>query len=67
MGGLVVLVALWGLAITIYWMVVGWRAMRAHENLAEHAREIALSVKTHVALEQNRALTERGPKPPSQD
>lgn len=25
---------LFGLATTIFWMVVGWRAMRAHERLA---------------------------------
>ncbi|MBK8180588.1 MAG: hypothetical protein IPK67_17165 [Planctomycetes bacterium] len=31
----VVLTALFTLATTIYWMVVGWRAMRAHERIAE--------------------------------
>jgi hypothetical protein len=33
-GVLVVLMTIWGIAITIYWMVVAWRAMRAHERLA---------------------------------
>lgn len=33
-GALVALMALWGIAVTIYWMVVAWRAMRAHERLA---------------------------------
>ena len=23
---------------TIFWIVVGWRAMRAHEQIAEHLR-----------------------------
>lgn len=31
----VVLTALVGIATTIFWMVVGWRAMRAHERIAE--------------------------------
>jgi uncharacterized membrane protein len=25
----------------VFWMVVGWRAMRAHERLAEAAEQIA--------------------------
>jgi len=32
---------LWGLAVTIFWMVCAWRAMRAHEKLAEAAEEIS--------------------------
>ena len=38
---LVVLVALGSLFITIFWMVVGWRAMRAHESLAAANRHLA--------------------------
>ncbi|MBN2578213.1 MAG: hypothetical protein JXB10_04410 [Pirellulales bacterium] len=34
---IVVLAVLWGLFVTIYWMVVGWRAMRAHEKIADSA------------------------------
>lgn len=30
-----------GLLVTIFWMVVGWRAMRAHERLAEHHKALA--------------------------
>ena len=30
-----ILVVLPGLAVLIFWMVVGWRAMQAHEMLAE--------------------------------
>lgn len=30
-----------GLATTIFWMVVGWRAMRAHERLADAAEDAA--------------------------
>jgi hypothetical protein len=37
---LVVLVALWSLFITIFWMVVGWRAMRANESLAAANRHL---------------------------
>ena len=32
---------LWGLAVTIFWMVCAWRAMRAHEQLAESVEEIS--------------------------
>jgi hypothetical protein len=42
-----------GLAITILWIVIAWRAMRAHENLAQshqdlhqELRKIALSLST---------------------
>lgn len=28
-----------GLMTTIFWIVVGWRAMRAHEQIAEVLRE----------------------------
>jgi uncharacterized membrane protein len=40
-GGLAVLVALAGVATTIFWMFVGWRAMEAHERLAKAAEDIA--------------------------
>jgi hypothetical protein len=36
------LAALWGLVVTIFWMVCGWRAMRAHERLAESVDRISL-------------------------
>lgn len=35
MEGFVVFSFLVGIAISIYWMVVGWRAMRAHEQIAD--------------------------------
>jgi len=31
---IVVLTTLAGIAMTVFWMVVGWRAMRAHERIA---------------------------------
>ena len=34
MGFLAVVVVLWTLGVTIFWMVVAWRAMRAHEQIA---------------------------------
>ncbi len=40
-GGFVVLIVLWGLFVTIFWMVVGWRAMKAHEKLADATERIA--------------------------
>jgi hypothetical protein len=32
---------LWGLAVTIFWMVCAWRAMRAHEKLAQSVEQIS--------------------------
>jgi hypothetical protein len=31
---------LWSLAVTVFWMVIGWRAMRAHELLARSHNEL---------------------------
>ncbi len=32
---LAVLTAIVGLITTVFWMIVGWRAMRAHERISE--------------------------------
>ncbi len=34
-GYLAYLLAFWAFAVTVFWMVVGWRAMKAHEKIAE--------------------------------
>jgi hypothetical protein len=41
MGALAMLAVLWGLAVTVFWMVCAWRAMRAHERLAESLEQIS--------------------------
>ncbi|MDF3056609.1 MAG: hypothetical protein K0R17_824 [Rariglobus sp.] len=48
MAGIAVLSALFTLVVTILWLVIGWRAMRAHERVADnlttlshHVRKIA--------------------------
>jgi uncharacterized membrane protein len=41
LGGPAVGIALAGVAATIFWMYVGWRAMVAHERLAEAAEDMA--------------------------
>ena len=35
MEGLTVLALLFGIFTTILWLVIGWRAMRAHEKIAD--------------------------------
>lgn len=35
------LAVVWGIAVTIFWMVCAWRAMRAHERLADAVDRIA--------------------------
>ena len=39
--GLAVLAMLLGLFSTVFWMVVSWRAMKAHEKLADSVERIA--------------------------
>lgn len=34
------LIALWGLVVTVLWLIICWRAMQAHEELAGAAQEI---------------------------
>ncbi|MCB9887431.1 MAG: hypothetical protein H6838_18210 [Planctomycetes bacterium] len=41
MEGFAILIAVVGLASTIFWMMVGWRAMIAHEKLADSVSHIA--------------------------
>ena len=50
-GGLAALITLFGIATTIFWMYVGWRAMGAHERLAKAAEDMA------------RKMRERGDQP----
>ena len=38
--GLAVLVMLLGIFSTIFWMVVSWRAMKAHEKLADAVEQL---------------------------
>lgn len=33
---------LFGIFQMIFWMIVGWRAMRAHEDLADTVRDMAI-------------------------
>ena len=41
MEGLAGLAILFGIASAIFWMVVGWRAMRAHERIADASEKTA--------------------------
>jgi len=41
MEGLAVLVMLFGIFTGIFWMIVGWRAMQAHEKLADSVEWLA--------------------------
>jgi hypothetical protein len=38
-GSLAFLAILWGLFVTVMWMVIGWRAMKAHEKIADAVQE----------------------------
>jgi hypothetical protein len=39
MGGLAFLVVVWGLFVTVIWIVIGWRAMKGHERIADAVQE----------------------------
>lgn len=41
MQGLALLAFLWGLFVTVFYMVCAWRAMRAHERLSQSVEEIS--------------------------
>ena len=41
MDGLTSLTILLGFFTAVFWMVVGWRAMRAHERIADSIEKIA--------------------------
>jgi uncharacterized membrane protein len=38
------LALLFGIVAGVYWMAVGWRAMRAHERIADAAEQAARKV-----------------------
>ncbi len=40
-GTLAVLAVLWGLGVTVFYMICAWRAMIAHEKLAVQLEELA--------------------------
>ncbi len=37
-------IMLGGVLVSVFWMVVGWRAMRAHEQLAQSVSRLAPKV-----------------------
>ena len=41
MSGWAFLVGLFGIASAILWIIIGWRAMRAHERIADAAEQAA--------------------------
>jgi uncharacterized membrane protein len=51
--GLAVLVALFGIASAIFWMVVGWRAMRAHERIADASEQAVRKMREIDKREQD--------------
>ena len=44
--GLAILFAIWSVIVTLFWMYIGWRAMRAHESLAESADQLSFSYRS---------------------
>jgi hypothetical protein len=53
-GILLVIGALWTLIITILWLRIGWRAMRAHERLAASLDEIRHAIRTYFGSRNDR-------------
>jgi uncharacterized membrane protein len=42
------LALLFAIGTGIFWMVVGWRAMRAHERLADASEQAARSLRENI-------------------
>jgi len=68
---LALVVAIFGIVTTIIWIVIGWRAMRAHERIADTASEWMIQKRSDRLAsrqESKRAMAEnRNPallKPP---
>ena len=40
-----------GMYVAIFWMCVGWRAMRAHERLADDVQKMRSNLKVSVQQE----------------
>jgi hypothetical protein len=45
---IMVIAGAWGMIITILWLVIGWRAMKAHEKLADSQDEIRRAIRFYV-------------------
>lgn len=45
LGLFAILAAIFSLALTILWVVIAWRAMRAHEALADHHQDLRQEVR----------------------
>ena len=56
MGAFAVLLAF---AVTVLWLNIGWRAMRAHEELASAVQRIADS--RHIEPDQARVIFDQAP------
>ncbi len=44
-GAAAILMVLSSLAVTAFWIVIGWRAVRAHEQIARQHAEIAAALR----------------------
>jgi len=44
-----------GFLTTVYWMFVGWRAMRAHEELARATAKLATERKSQAGAGEERS------------
>lgn len=44
---LFVLAAAWTFLVSVLWLVIGWRAMRAHERIAANIYEIRLAIRSY--------------------
>jgi len=51
---LAILAVAWSLFITVLWLVIGFRAMRAHEELAERTKTISKAITSIAAAIESR-------------
>ena len=48
MTGLTIILALWGITVGILWLFIGFRAVKAHEDLAKAQKEQTGAIKDYL-------------------
>lgn len=46
--GLTIILALWGITVGILWLLIGFRAVKAHEDLAKAQKEQTGAIKDYL-------------------
>jgi hypothetical protein len=50
---LIFIAGAWSFFVSVLWLIIGWRAMKAHERLASSHHEICFAVRTYIKHQLN--------------